>query len=491
MKKLIAVFILLVVLLSACNLNTAATPTEPQPVPPTPTVQPPVVNQPVLTDPVPLPPNADSRFGILDGIGSVPPPAVDNYDVSRYPAEVAADAQAMAALGSVYYRIHTQQYAGFGYHTLSADNFSFARQDELVRGIQDAGLVIVLMLGPRDGNASPCEEDYLPMGDAAFADYVRRVVERYDGDGLDDMPGLKYAVHHWQLDNEVDLHWFGCLDKGINFSTPEEYVAALRLIVPIIRESDPQAVIFPSFWFAGSSANPDGAAYFEQFIQLGGADLVDAIDVHDYSFKLDLFVSRLETINVLLADHPLPIWSMEFSVPSDPLANPNWDAATHARAVVKYHVAAFAVPNVDRLLWFNLTQYPTRADDDQWQMFGSNGFYDCLDERDDPALGITVCGSEPPGPGGYTYQLLIEKLNGFTAAEKLAEGVYRFTFADGHAVYVLWGSASADLTAYGTQGPQMVTHIVEEEGQTAPVTETLAARDIPLSDSPIFVEAKP
>ena len=28
------------------------------------------------------------------------------------------------------------------------------------------------------------------------------MVERYDGDGVDDMPGLEIPVKHWEIDNE-------------------------------------------------------------------------------------------------------------------------------------------------------------------------------------------------------------------------------------------------------------------------------------------------
>ena len=35
--------------------------------------------------------------------------------------------------------------------------------------------------------------------------FVRALVERYDGDGKEDMPGLKKPVRFWQVGNEPDL----------------------------------------------------------------------------------------------------------------------------------------------------------------------------------------------------------------------------------------------------------------------------------------------
>ncbi len=35
-----------------------------------------------------------------------------------------------------------------------------------------------------------------------FGEFVQQVVERYDGDGINDMPGLKNPVKYWQIENE-------------------------------------------------------------------------------------------------------------------------------------------------------------------------------------------------------------------------------------------------------------------------------------------------
>lgn len=43
---------------------------------------------------------------------------------------------------------------------------------------------------------------YRPKDINAYSAWVRAAVERYDGDGIDDMPGLQAAAKHWQVDNE-------------------------------------------------------------------------------------------------------------------------------------------------------------------------------------------------------------------------------------------------------------------------------------------------
>lgn len=44
---------------------------------------------------------------------------------------------------------------------------------------------------------------YLPADTAAYQALVRAAVERYDGDGADDMPGLAVPVRYWQVGNEI------------------------------------------------------------------------------------------------------------------------------------------------------------------------------------------------------------------------------------------------------------------------------------------------
>ena len=46
-----------------------------------------------------------------------------------------------------------------------------------------------------------------------FANAFGRYVERYDGDGIDDMPGLATPIHHWEIFEEfmeLPADWTGC-----------------------------------------------------------------------------------------------------------------------------------------------------------------------------------------------------------------------------------------------------------------------------------------
>ena len=55
--------------------------------------------------------------------------------------------------------------------------------------------------------------DRVPV--SRYARLVRDVVERYDGDGQNDMPGLLFPVLHYQVGNEYynELYWGGTADE--------------------------------------------------------------------------------------------------------------------------------------------------------------------------------------------------------------------------------------------------------------------------------------
>ena len=53
----------------------------------------------------------------------------------------------------------------------------------------------------RTRNAAVCLRGH----QEAYLRFVRSTVERYDGDGVDDMPGLLFPVRFWEIDNQPDI----------------------------------------------------------------------------------------------------------------------------------------------------------------------------------------------------------------------------------------------------------------------------------------------
>ena len=119
-----------------------------------------------------------------------------------------------------------------------------------MRGIQQYGIRIIAKitsfaewdykLSPRDKfekikkSHIPLMPPYKPNDMKAYKEFVRRIVERYDRDGIDDMPGLKYPIKYWTILNDPGDQFMG---------TGKEYAEVLRASYEAIKEADPKAKV--------------------------------------------------------------------------------------------------------------------------------------------------------------------------------------------------------------------------------------------------------
>lgn len=109
-----------------------------------------------------------------------------------------------------------------------------------------------------------------------FARAFRRYVERYDGDGVDDMPGLAEAVHHWEIFNEFQLQtslWAGC--------TTEMYGGYLSNAWAVGHAADPHITIVASS-VAGDPAEYGRWYLTELLTNAWAAHCIDAFNYHAY-----------------------------------------------------------------------------------------------------------------------------------------------------------------------------------------------------------------
>lgn len=128
----------------------------------------------------------------------------------------------------------------------------------------------------RDGNSTGPPDDF-----ADYAAFVRAVVERYDGDGIDDAPGSP-VVRYFQLWNEPNLknEW--------NWQTPrpEDFVELLRVGAEAARAANPSVVIlFPGL--APTDGLDDRAPmteleYLDRVYKAGGAAYFDIMAAQSY-----------------------------------------------------------------------------------------------------------------------------------------------------------------------------------------------------------------
>lgn len=155
-------------------------------------------------------------------------------------------------------------------------DFSLSDQEIKNNGANDLGILATIWpFADWDQksliNAADCkvanDDEFLPKNDkkgrgsylpeyrcnpsdwSAYQSFVQKVVERYDGDGIDDMPGLTMPVKYWEVMNEPDLQYQNNMppngNSSLNFykQGPTEYAELLINTSTPIRSADPEAKI--------------------------------------------------------------------------------------------------------------------------------------------------------------------------------------------------------------------------------------------------------
>ena len=99
---------------------------------------------------------------------------------------------------------------------LNEDTYDFSIYDTYYGSVPDEIKILTNIIpdNPRNPVVSNFNylspDSYLPIDEEKYLKFVKAAVERYDGDGIDDMPGLTNPVMYWQVGNEPnDRSGFG------------------------------------------------------------------------------------------------------------------------------------------------------------------------------------------------------------------------------------------------------------------------------------------
>ncbi|MFA6000634.1 MAG: hypothetical protein WC828_00755, partial [Thermoleophilia bacterium] len=112
---------------------------------------------------------------------------------------------------------------------------------------------------------------YKPVDEAKYLAFVRATIERYDGDGVNDMPGLKNPIKYWQVSNEP------------NNSKTRDFATLQKITYTAIKDTCPDCTVL----IGGATGQPSGyIGFFDKdyapiLKELGGK-YVDVFDFHWY-----------------------------------------------------------------------------------------------------------------------------------------------------------------------------------------------------------------
>jgi hypothetical protein len=344
--------------------------------------------------------------------------------------------------------------------------YDWGEVDRYIQKAQHYGFAIVATIWPfaewdqanwgEAGSGGLVFEDELgrsrrkPYNMDAYKSFVSALVERYDGDGEDDMPGLRFPIKHWEASNEPSMQQG--FDTFFNGSS-EDYLEILKATYEAVKEADPEAKVL----HAGMAGMEPWMVSFWEPIFEKGSQYFDIANIHSIGASEELNVPQFKE---LLAEYGIdkPIWVTEAQHRTGmTIYGKNVSPEEHARILVKSYVLSFAL-GVDKIFYTSFKAFPFDPDE-----FQQSALINAEGEK---------------RPAYYALRTLISKLGAFTSAEKLGEGQYKFAVGE-RIVYVLWGTGKIpeEIT-----GEVLVTDIYGKEVRAD-------ASTITLTQSPIFIES--
>ena len=283
----------------------------------------------------------------------------------------------------------------------------------------------------------------LPKHLMEYQSFLKRVVERFGGDGIDDAPGSP-VVRYWQIENEPD---------GIGWrDTPNNFAKLVKISYKVIKETNPNAKVV----LAGI-ATPDGFYRFyvpmlEALAKMKESPeerVFDVVDIHwsleaggDYravkGHNMKTLVSDIRNKLDSLGYKNIPIWITEMSTycgkPSNPLPGvflKEKAEVDHAAELVKSYVYPLSL-GVKKIFWtYGLVDRHNLGGQ------GVNNYFDTVGLIHNPLNE----GKSHKKLAYYSYKLMVDKLTGSSniIPLNLGEGIYAYKFLkDGKSVCVLW-----------------------------------------------------
>ncbi|MDP2647902.1 MAG: beta-galactosidase, partial [Candidatus Yanofskybacteria bacterium] len=395
-------------------------------------------------------------------------------------------------------------------------------------------------------HSCPLKPEYLPK----WKTFVKDVIERYDGDGKNDMPGLsKNFVMDLQIENEPANSYYWHYGEDDGKVAAQSLLELLKLSVEARDEADPSTrIIGPGLvdpaYLKRCTANPNHApackqTFFKRNVAftrelLKHPEYFDAIDVHFFNyFKFDPYFIR-DGISWMREEmqrngYQKPIYSLEWtgsimmmvraeghsqefadyfpytaelgsveafgemyknlSVPENKKYRA-WFEEEQAREFPKLFTTMLA-EGAERMVYVRFSDYTGLPD--SWNSLWWN-WQGIVRYEGSVAEPILI-----KKPGYYTYQLLEQKLFGYDKITILDLGndifAYKFTFKEGNPIIVAWTEGSPttiDLSRFGASGNVTVTRIVTELDRSnnpvrTPPTDVPASAVL-ITDTPVFVE---
>ncbi len=401
--------------------------------------------------------------------------------------------------------------------------YQWGHLDRLVKEYEDAGLHIQIVIkascpwGAKDFSYPPesWRKSYPPREEHwdDYYQFVYNLVERYDGDGYKDMPGLRYPIRYYEIESEAEhpIFWAGNI---------QEYYRLLKTAYKAAKHAHPKTKIILSGMNFGDllDGNPSPRElqqrikhlpkrykkvllFIRQTLAMG--NYYDVIDYH-YNRDYTGAYGAVKWIKQVLArySYQKEIWAGDTaSVPwvtgrehrdiFSALINPrhprhqeilSWFSAEQAKLSVKKFIIAAEV-GIKKVFLESIRDFPKHAyrgaEKESWFLAG-------IFDKD-----------KIPRPVFYAYAQLTQKLHNFQKVERLSKkGIYfyKISFSNKEPVYIAWCEQEPqkiNLDIAG-KGPYIRLEKVITTSTGSPIVKITKVKKnkltIILDDTPVFIE---
>lgn len=386
-----------------------------------------------------------------------------------------------------------------------------------------------------------------PEFEGRWKQHITNIVERYDGDGKDDMPGLKSGfTADIQIENEAasSNYWYPNQADGklaaasyinllkLSYEAKQQANPGTRIILPGIIDPNQLARCTADMSSMSSCANPYQKRNRDFTTEiLKQPKYFDAVDVHffDYfKFDPDYIKDGMTWVKSEMSrnGYQKPVYSLEWTgaimmlvqsegyvnefaayfpytkelgsvaAASDVYKNLNkpenkkyreWFEAEQAREFPKMFTTMLA-NGVERLVHVQTRDYFGSGWDNIWWNWQGIVRYE----------GTVTSPRLIKKPSYYTYKMLEQKLYGFNKVETLRLGggifAYKFSFESKSPVIVAWiegAATTVNLSLVLASDQARVTPIITDSDKTErdATVETFVAGVVPITDTPVFIEA--
>jgi hypothetical protein len=295
----------------------------------------------------------------------------------------------------------------------------------------------------------------------AYRSFLTSVIERYDGDGIDDAPGSP-LVRFYQIGNEINgqRHFWRRSDGKPGPAS--EYVKILKTSYETIKARNPEIQVI-----LGSLGAEDRGNYLRELLDAGAGNYFDVLDFHIYHPYEDFYRIVVEEGRVgrfvrLMAEYGIkrPIWVTETAEPSG--GKKRFSELTQASNLVKRNVILMS-EGVDKVFTHLFDTRPGRK-------HGREAHRGLLHHNTTPKLALQA------------YTVMTEKVHNCQSVRMASQGATKIAtcqLSRDKEVYVMWGRNGTTVNLGA--GKTRITDIYGKE-------RIANAAAIPLQEIPIFVE---